>query len=142
MRMLKNLRTLLKIRREFKASPSTQLMSVSWLASLRRDALRRRVWFRILSRVERGVVDLTLRYVDQIRSLRLSLAISRVACKILGAFKSKFLNRVEAFGCDLAEKISKIAVAWGYVEASSWRRDSAFIRFLGVNVVNNRMGWS
>lgn len=114
-----------------------RLMSISWLASLRRDALRRRVWFHVLSKVERSVVNLTVRYVDQIRSFKLSLAIGRVVCKLFEAFKGRFLRRVERVGCGLAEKISKIAVGWGYVEASSWAHDSSFIRFLGINTVNN-----
>jgi len=116
-----------------------QFMSISWLASLRRDALRRRVWFHVLSKVERSVVNLTVRYVDQIRSLKLSLAIGRVVCKLFEAFKGRFLRRVECVGCGLAEKISKIAVGWGYVEASSWTHDSSFIRFLGINAVNDNL---
>ena len=114
-----------------------RLMSISWLASLRRDALRRRVWFHVLSKVERSVVELTVRYVDQIRSLKLSLAIGRVVCKILEALRNRFLKRVECVGYGIAEKISKIAVGWGYVEASSWKHDLSFIRFLGVNTVND-----
>ena len=130
-----------KLKCEFKEFPSMQFMSISWLASLRRDALRRRVWFRVLSKVERSVVELTVRYVGRVRSLRLSLAIGRVVCKLLEAFRSRFLRRVERVGYDLAEKISKIAVGWGYIEASSWKQDLSFIRFLGVNAVNNNLGW-
>ncbi len=118
-----------------------RVMSISWLASLRMDALRRRVWFHVLSKVERSVVNLTVRYVDQIRSLKLSLAIGRVVCKLLEAFKGRFLRRVERVGSEFALKISRIAVGWGYVEASSWKHDSSFIRFLGVNAVNNNLGW-
>ncbi len=121
---------------------STQgLMTKEWLVSMRRMALRRRVWFGVLSRVERGVVDLTIKCVDRVRSGRLALAISRIVCKILNAFKSRFLMRVDRVGYDLAERISKIAVGWGYVGASSWRRDLGFIRYLGVNAVGNSSGW-
>lgn len=111
-------------------------ISISWLASLRRDALKRRVWFRVLFKVERSVVNLTVRYLNQIRSFRLSLVIGRVVCKLLEAFKGRFVRRVERVGSDIAEKISKIAVGWGYVRASSWKHDSSFIRFLGINGIN------
>ena len=87
-------------------------------------------------------MELTIRCVDQIKSLRLALIIGRIVCKILKACKSQFLNRVEAAGYGLAEKICKIAIAWKNVEASEWMRDSTFIRFLGVNAINGPLGWS
>ncbi len=128
------------LKNDFEDLYSMQFMSISWLASLRRNALRRRVWFHVLSKVERSVVNLTVRYVDQIRSLKLSLAIGRVVCKLLEAFKGRFLKRVERVGSDIAEKISKIAISWCYVEASSWKHDLSFIRFLGVDAINNNPG--
>jgi len=120
---------------------SVRWMTGEGLTSLKRMALRRRVWFTVLSRVERGVVDLTIRCVDRVRSARLALVIGRIVCKIFKAFRSEFLERVERVGYDLAERISRIAVGWGYVEASEWKRDLRFIRCLGVNAVNNISGW-
>lgn len=116
-------------------------MSGEWLTSLKRRALRRRVWFGVLTRAERGIVDLTIRCVDRIRSMRLALVIGRIVCKVLKAFRSGFLDRVERIGYDLAERISGIAVGWGYAEASEWRRDLGFVRHLGINAVNNIPGW-
>ncbi len=106
---------------------------------MRRDAFRRRVWFSVLSKLERSAVELTIRCVDRVQSLTLGLVIGRIACKILKAFKSKFLKRVERVGYELAERISGISVSWEYVEASSWKRDLTFIRHLGVNAVNNNL---
>ena len=62
--------------------------------SLRGKALRHRIWF-TLSRLERGVVDLTIRYVDEVKSEVLSLVIGRIACKILKALRSPFLVKAE-----------------------------------------------
>lgn len=125
---------------DHKGSPM-RLMTSAWLTSLRRNAQRRRIWFRLLSRIERSVVTLTIRCVDRIRSRTLSLVIGRIACKLLKAFKSRFIASVEKAGYDLAAKISTIAVAWGYADAARWRLDLSFIRHLGVNAVNNLSGW-
>jgi hypothetical protein len=45
--------------------------------------------------------------------------------------------RVAGTGHDLAAGGSRIAVSWGAVQAPDWKRDNAFIRYLGVNAVNN-----
>jgi ribosome-associated toxin RatA of RatAB toxin-antitoxin module len=69
-------------------------MTRGGLASLKVKALRHRFWF-ALSRLERGVVDLTIRYVDEIKSEVLSLVIGRIVCKILKALRSPFLAKAE-----------------------------------------------
>lgn len=104
-------------------------------------ALRRRVWFRELTKMERSVMELTIRYVQRIRSERLALVIGRISCKILKAFRSKFLERVKTVGINLVERISEIAVSWGYAEALCWKHDPGFIRFLGITTINNSSGW-
>lgn len=118
-----------------------QLMTVAWLASIKRRALRKNVWYKDLMPLERSVVELTIRYVDQIKSPRLILVISRIVCKLLKACQNRFLTRVEAVGYGLADKMCRIAVAWGSVEASRWRHDVGFIRYLGVTALNTPSGW-
>lgn len=99
---------------------------------------RRGSWYS-LNRVERGILDLTIRYVDEIKSETLTLAVSRIICKILKMLKSPFLRKAENYGLELADKISKIAVSWGNTCASEWTCDRSFIRYLGVQAINN--GW-
>ena len=122
-----------------KKSTTPHLMTRAWLISLRRRALRRNVWFSTLSRLERGIMELTIRCVDQVKSVNLALDIGRIACRISKVCKSIFLKKVEKVGTGLAEKLVKIAVGWGYLDASNWRRDSAFIRYLGINALNNNV---
>jgi len=119
-----------------------RLITREGLVSFKRKALRRRVWFRALSKIERGIVDLTIRCVDRVRSWKLALIIGRIRCKIFKALRSRFLEKAETAGYDLAERVSMIAVSWGYTEASSWKRDIGFVRYLGVNALNNGAGWS
>jgi len=119
-----------------------RLMTREGLCSLKKRAIRQRVWFGVLTKIERGIVDLTVKCVDRIRSDMLSLVIGRIVCKIANALKSRFLERVDAVGYNLVERISKIAVGWGYVEAMGWKRDLNLVRHLGVNAVNNGSGWA
>lgn len=114
-----------------------RLMTSEWLESVRRRALRKRVWFKVLNKLERGLVNLTIRCVNDVKSPRLALIIGRLVCKILKACRSRFVMRVMETGYDLAGEISRIAVSWGYDQASCWMRDKAFIRCLGVNAAND-----
>ncbi len=121
---------------------SPGLMTRGWLESVKERALRKRVWYRVLNKLERGIISLTIRCVDEVKSSRLALVIGRLVCKILKACRSTFLMRVARTGRGLAEARSRIAVSWGLVEASSWSGDRDFIRYLGVNAVNSYSGWS
>ena len=117
--------------------PSPRLMTRGWLESVKGRALRKRVWYRVLNKLERGIMSLTIRCVDEVKSSRLALIIGRLVCKILKACRSTFLMQVARTGRGLAEARSRIAVNWGMDEASSWVGDKDFIRFLGVNAVNS-----
>ena len=115
--------------------------TVEGLRQLRRDAWRRGVWYR-LTQLERSVVELTVRYVDHIRSSRLALVLSRIVCKLLTALQSPFLRDAIRVGAQRAARISRLATAWGSSTAEEWLRDGGFIRFLGVIALNNAPGWS
>jgi hypothetical protein len=130
-----------KVNPWFRGSPSVRLMTGDWVASVRRRALRKGVWFRVCNKLERGIMDLTIRCVDTIKSFRLALIIGRVVCKILKACRSRFLMRVARTGYRLAEGVSRIAAGWGMDQASTWKGDKDFIRYLGVNAVNSLPGW-
>ncbi len=101
------------------------------LMKIKTRALRRRVWFKVLSRVERGIVDLTIRCVEKIRSPILARVVLDIVRKLLKNLESKFLENVNKAG-------SAIALGWGNISASSWKHDSGFIRFHGINAVNSR----
>ena len=120
---------------KFNHLSSPRLMTGDWLDFVKGRALRKRVWFRVCNRLERGIVDLTIRCVDVIKSSRLALMIGRLVCKILKACRSTFLMRVARTGRGLAEARSRIAVSWGMEEASRWKGDKDFIRWLGVNAL-------
>jgi hypothetical protein len=99
------------------------------LAGLKTRALRKRVWFRVLDRVERGLLDLTIRWVDDVRSGRLAETLLRILVKLARAMEQG-MARVLVVGRELALRASVLAVRWGNVEAYSWRFDRAF--WLGI----------
>jgi hypothetical protein len=107
--------------------------SVGILTQVKKLALRRRVWFRLLSRVERGIIDLTIKCLDNIKSVKLAKLLTAIIGKLQSAMESTVDRLVRNFGLSLARKISNIAVSWGNPLASMWSDDLAFARFLVVN---------
>ena len=105
---------------------------------IKAKALRRRVWFTALSRVERAILDLTIRCVEKVRSPVLAKTILNVINKILKTLESGFLEKLNRVGSAIVEKIFRIALGWGNRNASSWKQDSGFIMFLGISAVNLR----
>jgi hypothetical protein len=99
------------------------------IAGLKTRALRKRVWYRVLDRVERGLLDLTIRWVDNVRSGRLTEMLLRILVKLARAM-TQGMARVLVVGRELALRASVLAVRWGNAEAYSWRSDRTF--WLGI----------
>jgi len=103
------------------------------LVRIKSRALRTRVWFRTLSKIERAIIDLTIKCVEKIRSQTLESALSGIVSKILDALENCFLSKIEKVGRQLAENLSNIAQKWGNQNASNWKRDRDFIIYLGFH---------
>src|SRR2546428_91878 len=71
------------------------------LAGLKTRALRKRVWYGVLDRVERGLLDLTIRWVDNVRSGRLREMLLRILVKLARAMEQG-MARVLVVGRELA----------------------------------------
>jgi hypothetical protein len=109
-------------------------MSTKKLSEAKKAALRRGVWFRTLSRVERGIIDLTVRYVDSIKSSKLANLVTAIIEKLQTTIESMADKLVRTVGLPLARKISSIAVSWGNRSACKWAEDLAFAKYLAFNV--------
>jgi len=109
------------------------------LMKIKARAMRHRAWFKALPRAERAIVDLTIKCVERVRSSTLAMIVSSIVGKILMILKSRFFEKVNRVGSAIAEEVCRIALGWGNFIASSWKHDSDFIRFLGVNAVNSRV---
>lgn len=107
--------------------------SVRILTQTKKLALRRGIWFKILNRVERGVIDLTVKCVDNIKSIKLAKLLTAITDKLQSAMESTVDRLVRTVGLPLARKISNIAINWGNCLASKWADDHSFARFLMLN---------
>lgn len=102
-------------------------------------ALRSGTWYRTLSRIERAIVDLTIRCVEKVRSRILAEKILEIISKLLRTLKKTFMSRAEEVGLEIARKLSVIAKDWGNKTCSIWSIDDGFIEFLGVNALNSQI---
>ena len=106
------------------------------LTSLKQRALRKRVWFKILDRAERAIVDLTIRIVKKIRSSTLKEMLVTISGKLMEAMESQVARSTETIGRPLAQKIASLAVSWGNHAALKWPKDSSFTRYLTIMEIN------
>jgi hypothetical protein len=106
------------------------------LLRLKKRALRLNIWFKVLSKTERAIIDLTLRCVERIRSPILEATVCSIADKVLRVLGCGFLLKAGKIGHEMAIQVSQIAQEWGNQGASEWILDSGFVRFLGVITLN------
>ena len=118
------------------SSPERKVLSVGFISVIKKCALRRGIWFRALSRVERGVLDLTTRYVDCIRSAQLAKVVTAILEKLRIASEGVVDRLVRTVGFSLAKKVSIVAQSWGNHLAIAWAKDSDFARYLAVTHLN------
>src|SRR5256712_7676962 len=103
------------------------------LVGLKIRGLRRRVWYWALDRMERGLVDLTIRWVDKVRSGRMTETLMRILEKLAQALETG-MGRVLGRGRVLAARASELAVGWGNGSAFYWRFEQAFCNALGHGI--------
>lgn len=106
------------------------------LINAKRAALRRGVWFKWLSRIERAQVDLTIRIVETVRSPLLKNVLRSILEKLSVAAESQISRLKNRIGVPLARKLSLVARSWGYGPAENWPRDEGFIQFLTISYMN------
>jgi hypothetical protein len=112
-----------------------------FLAEVRRSALRRRVWYSALDSLERGILTLASRVVDEVRNTALNVEIVKIIAKLRDAAKSGFVRHVEAFGMRRVREIREQAVSLGSLVAGGWAREMGFVRYLAFLDYNQPRGW-
>jgi hypothetical protein len=106
------------------------------LIKLKLRAIRAGVWFKALPRIDRALVDLTIKVASNIRSTTLAKNILAVTKKLEGLLESSFLRVFRGIAFQLAQKLSAVAQKWGNTSAKHWVSDVSFVTFLAVMHIN------
>jgi len=85
--------------------------------------------------MERGLLDLTMRWVGEVKSRTMTRVVIQILLKLERAL-NRSMVRVFQKGGALAESIGALAVAWGNELAHNWRFDLEFQLTLGMGVTN------
>ena len=105
-------------------------------------AMRKGVWYRALDRLERGILTLASRVVDEVMDSALGVELVKIIAKIRNATASRFVRHVETFGVLQARVVCGQALGFGFAGARSWALDEGFARYLGFLDFNQPVGWS
>ena len=108
----------------------------SQLMKLKLKAMRAGVWFKALPRIDRVLVDLTIKVAGTVRSFTLAEKVLTVIRKLESVMESKFLRAVREKGFPVARKLGLIAQKWGNTKAKNWKSDIGFARYLAVLSIN------
>ena len=116
------------------------MLTVNYLRQLKRMALRKRVWYQCCSNLDRGIVNLTLKTMNRVRSHLLSDIIHDIIEGIKANLQSCFLRHVEIYGktkaVELFEQSRKLGIG-----GQEWMKEPAFARFLAMVDFNNPHSW-
>jgi hypothetical protein len=108
-----------------------------FLSKMRRKALRKGVWFRVLDCSERAMLSLVPRCMEKPRSAKLIDMLAKIIVKIKDALKSRIHDLISQVGRPSARRLSLIAQKWGNMAAVGWALDAGFWEYLTVVDMNN-----
>jgi hypothetical protein len=100
------------------------------LIKLKLKAMRAGVWFRALPRIDRALIDLTIKVTHS--SSILAKSILSITRKLEALLESRFVRAIREIGFSLAHKLSLFAQKWGNKAAKEWTNDFGFVRYLAV----------
>lgn len=124
----------------FKIIPRNETFSFfnrTQLIKLRLRAIRAGVWFKALRRIDRVLVDLTIKVADNVRSGTLAKSLLALTRKLEGIMESKLSRALREIGFPHAQKLSLTAQKWGNASAENWASAPSFARFLAVMHIND-----
>ncbi len=117
------------------------MFTKEFLSGVRRQALRRRVWYSALDGLERGILSIAAQVIDNIKSNLLSVQLETILTKLRDACKSGFVRYLERFGVERARVVLAEASRLGYKDAGKLSRDLGFIKYLMFLDYNQPVGW-
>ena len=112
-----------------------------FLEEIRLKAIRRRVLYSALDGVERGILYLCTRVVDEVSSPVLGVQLVEIVSRLREAMKSAFTRHVESYGVKRVVQLVEQANALGCKRASEWMHDMSFISYLTFMNINQPIGY-
>ena len=109
----------------------------SKLAAFKMRSMRRGIWYKVLSVLERVQVDLTIRMLERVQSPILAKVLDSIIEKLSVALQSKVSTLIERVGFSQALKLSRIAKSWGHRTSETWNNNREFARFLAIMHLNS-----
>ncbi|MEM2929053.1 MAG: hypothetical protein QXP60_08830 [Nitrososphaerota archaeon] len=101
------------------------------LLKIKRKAIRLKIWYK-LNNIEREIINLTIKCVNKIKSIKLKKIILKILNKIKEIFENNFLNKIYEIGLKEVINIVKIAYSWGNKNSLNWIKDKKYIFYLGI----------
>ena len=115
---------------------SSGFLGRAQLLKLKSKAIRSGVWFRRLPRIDRVLVDLTIKVAGAVRSCTLAKNILAVIGKLEVIMESRFSRAVVEIGFPIARRLCLIAREWGNSAAEDWGSDEDFAKYLAAMSFN------
>ncbi len=109
-----------------------------FLMRLRNEALRKGVWFRVLDRLERSIVNLVPMCMDKPKNAKLIDVLAKIVVKIKDALRGHMNDLISQVGRPLATRVSLIAQKWGHRTAYKWAADKGFSEYLAIMALNTK----
>ena len=110
------------------------------LLKIKRKAIRLKAWYK-LNNIERETINLTIKCVNKVKSIKLKNIILKILNKIKEIFENDFLNKIYENGLKEIIKIIKIAYSWGNKNSLNWIKDKSFIFYLGIKNIYTPNTW-
>jgi len=117
---------------------ASSFLTKAHLIKLRLKAMRAGVWFRVLPRIDRVLVDLTIKVTSHVRSVTLAKNLLAVTKKLEALLESKLRRAITKIGFPIACKLSLLAQKWGNEGAKEWTKDMNFVQYLAVMDLNGK----
>jgi hypothetical protein len=107
------------------------------LLRLKTKAMRTGAWFKVLQRIDRALVDLTIKVTDTVQSKKLLKSLLFIKQKLERTMESPLSRAIREVGLPLSQKLSAIAQKLGNASAIRWAFDRNFAAYLAVMHTNN-----
>lgn len=113
--------------------PADELRSK--MKALARNLIRRRVFHKALTPVERGILHLSSREGLMLTSSFLRRTLLAIMEKASAWLEDSFMNRIRRIGREKASLNVKAAQLMGHAGAAGWGSDADYVVLLGLNAL-------